>query len=305
MESWHSIQSTGSFALQENAPMQNVAFSPDGQWMVASDTDCVLHLFEFGSPSFSFALTALEVKMSTLMRVRSLSFDYHLPVLYIACGNLVWALHLEKRSILWTASTNRLFAFQGIIANEVCAHPSGYLAYAFDNGHFGLRSPDGIRLKSWRHNAGPRWMGFCNDATTLVGSDGFAVNEWDTASGLPTMSYDSVGRVMRLSTSVFQPYFAVRTLHHVHVFQVGNPRAILSAQVGSGLPLIALSDQSPFVAMNSNEEIHVFHIPTGEVRTFSFDTTHPQGMAFAADGSSLAIAGSDGSVHEITLETMR
>lgn len=305
MESWHSAQSLAAYALQQNSPMQNVAYDPNGRWMVASDTDCVLHIFEHGEPSFNFALTAHEIKMSTLMRVRSMSFDYNLPILYIACGNLIWALHLENRSILWTATTSRLFAFQGIIANEVCAHPNGYLAYAFDNGHFGLRSPDGIRLKSWRHNAGPRWMGFCNHASTLVGSDGFAIHEWDTATGLPSLTYQTVGRIMRLSTSVNDPYFAVRTLHHVHVFEVGNRVPLLTADVGSGLPLLAFSKEKPLLAVNSDDEIRIYHFPEGEVRTLSFKTSHPQGLAFSHDGSTLAIAGSDGSVHSITLESNR
>lgn len=281
-----------------DAPVQSLRVSDSGQWIAAGNTMRQLCLFRSGELIHRIDLRGMSEKMRTIERIRSIAFDPDDNLVYAASGDTVHAIDLVSGRTLWQARTNRLFAFLGIIATAVATARDGRVAIAFDNGHFGIRDPKGIRLRAWRDNAGPRWMGFSPDGTRIIGSDGFTVRQWNALTG-ETLHVDrQYKRIYSLAVSPVDEAYLVRTMGETCLHMDGDhePKVVIPA--GIGLPMMAFSHFHRRFALGHEHDIGVYSFEGQLERTIDVPDTRVLCVEFEPDGEGILFGCSNGQVRQ-------
>lgn len=244
--------------------MQTVRFSPQGHLFVG-DTEHQLAVVDNWNPLYVIDLSARSPKAKTVDRIRSIAFAPDGTQFYVASGPNVTAFQTDSGRRLWSFGLPRFLGFLIACPLSLDVDQHGRLAVANDNGTFGLRDHYGRKLRTWKHNAAPRWIAFSNDGQLLLGSDSFSLRGWDVETGELVRGYNLSERVYCLAASKAMPLMAARTLHSIQVFSIDSDSPVCLHPVEPGMPLVTFAERAPLMAFNSEHGIEVVQIDEADL----------------------------------------
>lgn len=282
-------------------PIQCLAVSPSGAIRIYGDVERNVFVYQNDALAYSLKLGTRNLKLSTLERIRNISFSSDESQFYVVCGDRIEAFRVSDGKRNWISRTSRMFGFLGVLATAAAPSHDGRVAYSFDNGQFGIRDSNGTKCRSWRDNSAPRWMAFDPTGETLIGSDGFTVIRWDSTTGevVRKISFDE--RVYALTGSSVFPVFAVRGLHQVTLYIDDEP--IATVRTGEGLPTLKFAHSSEMLAYSDLHSIHVVNFEGKEIHTICADDARILTIEFGSGDETILASFSDGSVRTFALET--
>lgn len=273
----------------------HLAYSPDGELLATSDTGMLIEVKRADEVVFSVSLAARDDKVRPTERVRGVRFSHDGRLLYVAAGDRMTAFDVGLGIRVWDYRPPRSFGFL-IISPIAVATSLGFVAAAFDNGSFAIWDDGGQMRALWHENDCPRFMGFLPDGDRLVGSDSFGLGVWNVQTRRREHKARISDRVYGLATKPDQALVALRTLHHVLIYDAdaGEMRARLP--IGAGLPLAAFHPTERVLALGDRFGVNVVDLEGGFIERYNTRECSVLSIAFSPDGSRLSAGLSDRTV---------
>jgi|CXWL01.1.fsa_nt_gi WD40 repeat protein len=302
-------QETFEIIANHDAPVQTVRASQDGTWLLTGDTERHVRLWKNGEFAYLLDVGTKNAKATTIDRIRSVAFSNDGSQFYVTCGHNLLAFRTEDGRRQWKFTLPRFLGFLFASPLTVDTASDGRCAISNDNGTFGIRDSFGRKVRQWKHNAAPRWIRFAHGEKHLIGSDSFSIRLWDCETGETLRGYSSDERIYNLEASHTKPIFAVRTLHSIQIYSLERSEPICIIPSLRGLPLLAFSADGSQLAASGEHGVSIWPVSnlSGEnegvqgVRHIHVDDASVLSLTFSADGNSILVGCSDGSVRKYLL----
>ncbi len=274
--------------------INHIAFSRDGSRIALGHVGMSVEVREGVNVLYRAEFFSRNEKVRPTQRIRGVAFSPEGRVLYVAAGEKVHAVDLEGGQRLWSYVAPRSFGFLIISPISLSVSKEGDVAIAFDNGTFGLWSPDGRRGPVWRENESPRFLQVLPGGDRIVGSDTFSLCVWDIHSKKRLTKIALPERVYALSAAANGTDVATRGLQATQVWNLEQSRQIGSAFNGLGLPVVQLHPTERVMALGDGNGISVVETTGRFLERYETGEAAVLCAAFSPDGSRLLAGAADG-----------
>jgi WD40 repeat protein len=234
-----------------------------------------------------------EAKVRTTERIRGLEFSHDETQLYVSASDTLKAYSLTDGRLLWEFRPPRFLGFLVVSPQSIAVASTGLIGASFDHGTISTFSPTGERLMHRSDNYAPRMMGFSPHGKAIVGTDGFNLCVWDSASGDRVHRWRVEKRIFALSVSASEPLVATRELHTLSLWDIDDFKKICELPAGRGLPLLAFSPKERIVATGERHRIRLVNLDCRAVKDFDSEGSSILAVDFSADGASILAGCSD------------
>jgi WD40 repeat protein len=262
--------------------------------MAISRTDMTVDLFAQGKYSRTFDLSSSDEKVKPTQRIRGIAFGRRGDRLFVAGADQVRCIGLAASSPNWVVVPPRSFGF--LVSSPMALSVSGTdnVAATFDNGSFGVWSPEGDRVLLRRDSNSPRCIDFAHNDEIVIGTDGFSLCSWDARSGERLLRKLLDERAYFSTCWSLDGLVAVRSLSSVCMMDMWEGLVLWRRNVGVGLPLLVFHLESGRLAIpeehgvavvdSSGDEIGWSRLPGGAVTAVAFHPVIGDVVVGKADG---------------------
>jgi WD40 repeat protein len=219
----------------------------------------------------------------------------------------------EDASILFVVAGDTLYAVDVETGNDVWTYTAprsfaflvispccvtvrgGFVAASFDNGYIGVWSEDGLLQSLWHHNDAPRQMAFTSDAQTLVGTDSFSITTWNWQTRKRTYRVRLRDRAYGFALAPNSTSVAVWNLACVDIYSLVTGEVSATLKVGPGFPSLAFAPDGSSLAVCEDDRTRIYSL-SGVDQGACNAESQVLSVAFDPKGDSLAMGCSDGKV---------
>lgn len=239
------------------AMVDHLAYSPDGEVLLASDAHSIVTAWVGSSPLWRLDLSRRFGFPRRSGQVRAIAFSRDGDVVYIATTGRVLAVQAASGKLIWTKEMPRTWCFLVVRPNGLAVRPNGEIVCSLESGFFVVWDPAGREIARWYDNDAPRHFGLLGDGVHLLGVDRFTLALWHLDRREKLTTVESSEPIHAFGMALGRPIVATRSIDSIEVWDMQSATPILQVGIRSGRPLLAMAPHSPVLILAEEGRLHL------------------------------------------------
>jgi hypothetical protein len=273
--------------------VDHVAFSPDGEMLVASDNHSQVTAWVGGSVIWRLDLSKRFGIPRKGGHVRCLAFSPHGAILYVGTTGQVLCVAAESGAVLWTKEMPRTWCFLQVRPNGLAVRPNGHVVCSLESGYFLIWNGAGQEVARWYDDDAPRHFGLLADGVHLLGVDRFTLALWDLDRKEKLTTSESQEPIHAFGMMRGVPTVATRSLDGIEVWDMRSASPILRVAIKSGRPLLALAPHRPLIVFAEEGRLQLMDFEGRRIGVILADAVS---LAIREQDDQMAIGLADGRI---------